>query len=137
MGKQVEVTLKTGKVVGHIVRYLPKKEEQLEAGVTITRQHKVAAFVQLFVDRRMYTVQCQESTKLLEMDEHPTNEHRLATFNAVLDQHPAESERTFRELTRPNNKKFKRYEFEREGNKRHDPPTPKTDDELDTVNGNV
>jgi hypothetical protein len=111
MARQVEGKLKSGKVVGHIIRYLPKKEEELDKGVTITRQHKIGAFVQIFVDRKLYTVPCQRSTKLLEMTEHPTNEHRHEVFNAVLDQHPADAERTFREITSPKNKKHKRYVF--------------------------
>ena len=111
MTQQVDNKLKSGTVVGHIIRYLPKKEEQLEAGVTITRQHKVGAFVQIFVDRKLYTVPCQRSTKLLEMTEQPTNEHRAEVFNKVLTQHPGGSERTFSELTNPKNKKHKRYVF--------------------------
>jgi hypothetical protein len=111
MARQVDSKLKSGTVVGHIVRYLPKKEEQLDEGVTITRQHKIGAFVQITVDRKLFTVPCQSSTKLLEMTEQPTNEHRVEVFNAMLNSHPAGSERTFREVINPKNKKHKRYVF--------------------------
>jgi len=111
MARQVDSKTKSGTVVGHTVRYLPKKEEEIDEGVTITRQHKIGAFVQITVDRKLFTVPCQSSTKLLEMNEEPTNEHRFEVFNSMLSQHPAGSERTFRELVNPKNKKHKRYVF--------------------------
>lgn len=108
MAKQSGVR-KTGLVVGHIIRYIPKKEEQLDKGITITKQHKIGAFLQLSADNRLYTVQCPHSTLLLEMNEDPTSQRRIETFNVVLNNHPAGSSRVFYERDSDDNRRYKRY----------------------------
>lgn len=111
MGNTVENKL-DGKVIGHVVKFLPKKVDNRGSGVTITKEKKIGAFVTIQVDgKKTYTVPSKEMEVVLPTEE-PTDEMKAQVYNALVDRHPFNSERQFTEFVtnRPKGA-LRRYEL--------------------------
>jgi hypothetical protein len=103
----------TGKVIGHVVKFLPRKVEQRSSGVTITKEKKLGAFVTIQVDdKKTYTATSKSVEAVLDGDRQPTDELKTEIYNTLVDAHPFGSERTFTEFTIPKGKAaIRRYEL--------------------------
>jgi hypothetical protein len=104
----------TGKIIGHTVKFLPKKVDHRGSGITITKAEKIGAFVTIQVDdKKTYTVPSKETELVLENQE-PTEETRALVYNTLTERHPFNSERSFREFVTPKGKgsALRRYELE-------------------------
>lgn len=85
----------TGKVVGHLVRFLPRKERKVSFGTTKLLEQRLGAFVQLQIDgRRLQLVQCpKELGTLLAGDREPTQEDGAKVYANLVERHPIHAER--------------------------------------------
>ena len=103
----------TGRVIGHVVKFLPKKVEQRGGGVTITKEAKVGAFVTIQVDqKKTYTATSKFLEVVLDGERQTTDEVEAQVYNALVDAHPFKAERTFTEFTIPRGKaSIRRYEL--------------------------
>ena len=106
----------TGKVIGHVVKFLPKKVEQRSSGVTITKEKKIGAFVTIQVDdKKTYTATSKATEAVLEGEHQPTDELKAQIYNTLVDAHPFGAERNFTEFTIPKGgASIRRYELEEE-----------------------
>jgi len=96
MGNRREIKY-VGKVIGHLVRYLPRQETELGAGTTLVKEHKIGAFVHLQVDgKKFYTVR-SEATELELKEQLPTKELHNQVYNALVEAHPFGADRDFKE----------------------------------------
>lgn len=102
----------SGTVIGHEVRFLPKKVDNRGAGITITKAEKIAAYVTIQVDgRRIYTVPSKSNEVIIE-DEVASPEALAATYDMLREQHPFNAQREFLIFTtKGNGHAFKRYEL--------------------------
>lgn len=84
-----------GTVVGHLVRFLPRKERTVGFGTTKLMEKRLGAFVQLQIDgRRLQLVQCpKELGVLLAADKDPTVEDGAKVYANLMERHPINSER--------------------------------------------
>lgn len=103
----------SGTIIGHTVRFLPKKVDHRGAGITITKAEKIAAFVTIQADNKtIFTVPSKGSEVILE-DQTPSPEALAAVYDILQEQHPFNSPRMFREfITRGKGVTLKRYELE-------------------------
>ena len=85
----------TGTVVGHLVRFLPRKERTVGFGTTKLMEKRLGAFVQLQVDgRRLQLVQCpKELGVLLGPDKEPTVDDGARVYANLMERHPINSKR--------------------------------------------
>ena len=91
----------TGKIIGHLVRFLPYQETQLGGGAALVKQPKIGAFVQIQVDgKKFYTVR-SEQTELELKDTEPTEELHTKVYNQLVEAHPFGAEREFVEHVSP------------------------------------
>lgn len=115
MGNTTENKM-TGRVIGHVVKFLPKKVDSRGSGVTITKEKKLGAFVTIQVDgKKTYTVPSKSMERVLpEVD--PTDEMRTEVYNALVDRHPFNSDRSFTEFvtSRSKGSALRRYELKEE-----------------------
>lgn len=112
MGNTAEVKM-TGRVIGHVVKFLPKKVDNRGSGVTITKEKKIGAFVTIQVDgRKTYTVPSKELELVLPTAD-PTDEMRAEVYNALVVKHPFNSDRSFTEFVtnRAKGTALRRYEL--------------------------
>lgn len=103
----------TGKVIGHVVKFLPRKVEQKGTGVTVTKEKKIGAFVTVQVDdKKTYTATSKTKEAVLDGDRQPTDELKTEIYNTLVEAHPFGSEREFTEFTIPKGKAaIRRYEL--------------------------
>lgn len=105
----------TGKVIGHTVKFLPKKVDHRGSGITITKAEKIGAFVTIQVDdKKTYTVPSKYVEVVLKDGEPADEEARALVYNRLVEQHPFNSERSFREFVTAKGKStsLRRYELE-------------------------
>jgi hypothetical protein len=96
MGNRKEIK-HTGKIIGHLVRYLPRQETELGGGAMLVKEHKIGAFVQIQVDgKKFYTVR-SEAVELELKEKPPTEELHAEVYNALVDAHPYGADREFTE----------------------------------------
>ena len=103
-----------GRVVGHVVRFLPQQKKDRGGGVTILKKPKIGAFVTIQVDdKRVYTVPCRASEHLLVNGEAPSEEMHREVNEHLVQSHPFRSEREFVEHITERDKggPLKRYEL--------------------------
>jgi len=102
----------SGTIIGHTVRFLPKKVDHRGSGITITKAEKIAAFVTIQVDDKViFTVPSKNSEVILE-DQELSPEALAAVYDILQEQHPFNASRKFREfITRGNGRTLKRYEL--------------------------
>lgn len=114
----IQKKVMTGKVIGHVVKFLPKKVEQRASGVTITKEKKIGAFVTIQVDdKKTFTATSKSAEAVLEGDHQPTDELKTHIYNTLMESHPFGAERTFTEFTIPKGKAaIRRYELVEEEN---------------------
>lgn len=87
---------RTGRVIGHLVRFLPRQENARGEGITIVKQEKIGAFVQIQVDgKKFFTVPSRSNEHLLDGNEAATEELRAKVYNELTTQHPFGSPRDF------------------------------------------
>lgn len=105
----------TGKIIGHTVKFMPKRVNYRGAGITITKSEKLSASVTIQVDdKRMYIVPVKGIEMVLENQE-PDEETRVLMYNKLMKQHPFNSERAFKEYVTTTDEKsaLRRYELEK------------------------
>lgn len=102
----------SGTIIGHTVRFLPKKVDHRGAGITVTKAEKIAAYVTIQVDdKKIFTVPSKSGEIIME-DQEPSPEALAAAYDIVQEQHPFNAERKFSEFTtRGSGHVFKRYEL--------------------------
>ena len=103
----------TGKVIGHVVKFLPKKVETRGSGVTITKEKKIGAFVTIQVDdKKTFTATSKLIEEVLDGERQPTDAVKTEIYNTLVDTHPFGAEREFTEFTIPRGKEaIRRYEL--------------------------
>jgi hypothetical protein len=114
MGSRTKLT---GRVIGHTVKFLPKKVDHRGGGVTITKERKLGATLTLQVDgKKTYTVSSRKTEVIFGAEEppEPTDIQRIEVFNTLVERHPFNAERTFIEEVTPRSKgqAFRKYELE-------------------------
>jgi hypothetical protein len=100
-----ETVRHTGKVIGHVVRYLPGYAKKRKSRVTVSRPPVLAAFVHILVDDNRYcTVPCGNAEKELDFGVRPTDADRTLVYNTLVKLHPLNEIRHFKEKTKPSKK---------------------------------
>jgi hypothetical protein len=105
----------TGKVVGHAIRFLPKRVDRKAKGVTVTKDPKVNALVELQVDERRYTLHSRACEMHLDDAEYVpavVNELCSSVYHTLQENHPLNSELEFRETVfkNENGSLYRKYE---------------------------
>jgi hypothetical protein len=106
-----------GRVIGHTVKYLPQQQSDRGGGITIVKQPKIGAFVTVQVDdKKVYTVPCRSSERLLNNGEEPTEDMHHEVNNHLVQCHPFRAEREFVEhvTSRSKGSALRRYELQEE-----------------------
>ena len=111
MGNTTERRL-TGTVIGHTVKFQPKKVETRGPGITITKAGKIGALVTIQVDKKTYTVPSKGNEVILG-DDFCSPEASAAVYDMLTLQHPFNAVRSFSELIiRKERGKLRKYELE-------------------------
>jgi len=102
-----------GRIIGHTVKFLPKRVEQLGPGITVTKAGKIGAFVTIQVDdQKIYTVP-SKGNEIILGNEDPSPEARAAVYDMLVSLHPFDATRRFSEFVVPRAKgKLRRYELD-------------------------
>jgi hypothetical protein len=104
----------SGKIIGHTVKFLPKRVIHRGEGITVTQDKRIAALVTIQVDdRKIFTVPSKETEVLLESQE-PSLEAKAAVYDMLIERHPFNADRVFVEYitTKSNKKASRRYELQ-------------------------
>lgn len=94
----------TGKVVGHRLRFIPGYTKKRRSKVTVSRPPILGASVHLLVDGRHYTVRSVHAERELEVGILPTDADRTLVYKVLLETHPINATRTFKEVIKPSNR---------------------------------
>ena len=87
----------SGTVIGHTVKFLPKRVVHRGEGITVTQDKRLAALVTIQVDdRKTFTVPSKETEVILE-DQEPTTEAMAAVYDMLTARHPFGKVRAFTE----------------------------------------
>lgn len=93
-----ETVRHTGKVIGHVVSYIPGYQKKRKSRVTVSRPPVLGAFVHILVDDNRYcTVPCENVEKELEFGVRPTDADRTLVYNTLVKAHPLNEIRHFKE----------------------------------------
>ena len=102
-----------GRVIGHTVKFLPKKVIHRSEGITVTKDKRIAAFVTIQVDdKKIFTVPSKEAEVLLE-NQDPSPEAMAAVYDMLIERHPFNERVNFVEYTTSKNnaRTTRRYEL--------------------------
>ena len=106
----------SGKVVGHAIRFLPRRVDRKARGVTVTKDPKVNALVELQVDEKRYTLHSRTCEMHLDDAEYVpavVNELCGSVYNTLQEAHPLNTEIAFKEtlFKNENGSMYRKYDM--------------------------
>lgn len=98
----IKQNILSGRIIGHHVRYLSKQISERSGGITITKRHKVGAFLTIQVDdTKIHYVPCRASDLPLKDGHEVTMDMCREVYNHLTDVHPFDTEVEFVEIVTP------------------------------------